>query len=179
MSKQLDIIGSTAYITIEGIENVPAKIDTGADSSAVWVSDVNVTKNNILEFKMFDKSSKYYTGKVCRRADFRIAVVRSSNGIAEIRYRTHLKLRLGNREIRGMFTLADRSKNRFPVLIGRRTLRHKFLVDVSKAPVENEIKHSRHEELIREFEFDPFTFHENYVKNDKPLTEGDDYENRI
>ena len=35
------------------------------------------------------------------------------------------------------------------------------------------------EDLIKEFEFNPFTFHENYVKNDKPLKEGDNYENRI
>ena len=29
------IIGSTEYVEIAGIKNIPAKIDTGADSSAI------------------------------------------------------------------------------------------------------------------------------------------------
>jgi hypothetical protein len=169
MSKSLDIIGSTTSVTIEGVKNIPAKIDTGAESSAIWVSDIDITRDGILEFKMFAPGSPYYTGRTCRLVDYHAVIVRSSVGGAEIRYRTNFKLHLGNRDIRAMFTLADRSKNRFPILIGRRTLRNKFLVYVSKTPISNELAKSAHADLLREFDFDPFTFHEKYVKNKAPI----------
>jgi len=43
-------------------KNVPAKIDTGADSSSVWVSNVRVDKKGILRFNLFGEGSPYYTG---------------------------------------------------------------------------------------------------------------------
>ena len=66
-SKELGIIGSSERITIAGIENVPAKIDTGADSSSVWASHIRVTRDGILKFRLFDEGSPYYTGRTLDR----------------------------------------------------------------------------------------------------------------
>ena len=41
MKTDLGIIGSTEYVEIAGIKKVPAKVDTGADSSAVWASNIS------------------------------------------------------------------------------------------------------------------------------------------
>ena len=41
------IIGSTEYVEIAGIKNIPAKIDTGADSSAIWASDINMEQDGL------------------------------------------------------------------------------------------------------------------------------------
>ena len=163
--KKLDLIGSTEYVEIAGIKNIPAKIDTGADSSAVWASDIDISKDGTLTFCLFDKSYKHYTGQKLARAksSYRVKIVRSSNGDEEIRYRTELPLKLGKRSIRAMFTLADRSRNNFPVLIGRKTLKGKFLVDVSKASVAK-ISNPQTPRLNRELEADPYSFHQRYVK---------------
>lgn len=128
------IIGSTEYVKILG-RTVPAKIDTGADSSAIWASDIKVTKDHLLKFKLFAPNSPFYTGKVIKRKDFKVSQVKSSNGQAEIRYRTSITAEINDKRIRILFTLSDRSQNQFPILIGRRTIKNKFFVDVSKRPV--------------------------------------------
>jgi len=62
-----------------------------------------------------------------------------------------------------MFTLADRSKNNFPVLIGRKTLKGKFLVDVSKMSVEKS-SNPKTPGLNRELAENPYEFHQKYLK---------------
>ena len=40
------IIGRDAFVALAGVaENVPAKVDTGADTSAIWASDIFVDKD--------------------------------------------------------------------------------------------------------------------------------------
>lgn len=129
------IIGSNTFVDILSIRNVPAKIDTGADSSAICVSDIKITRDHILKFKLFTPNSPYYTGKVIKRKNFKVGKYTSSNGQFEIRYRATLPIKINGKRLRVLFNLADRSENKFPILIGRRTLKHKFIVDVSLSPI--------------------------------------------
>ncbi len=161
--EKLDIIGSTELVSVENFSNIPAKIDTGADSSSIWASDINVSKDGVLSFSLFGKKSPFYTGEKIERKDYRVLVVRSSNGDEEIRYRTELSLTLGGRQIKAMFTLAERSKNHFPILIGRRTLKNKFLVDVSLVRVKK-TRNPKTKGLNKELQENPFKFHQKYVK---------------
>ena len=160
---ELDTIGSTELVSIENCSNVPAKIDTGADSSSIWASNIDVSKDGVLSFSLFGEGSKFYTGEKIERTNFCALVVRSSNGEEEIRYRTELSLKLGSRTIKAMFTLADRSKNHFPILIGRRTLKNKFLVDVSRRAVEKRTN-PKTPSLNKELKENPFKFHKKYIK---------------
>ena len=125
------IIGTNTSVDFIGYaENVPAKVDTGADSTAVWASNIYVDKKGILHFTLFGPESDFYTGDELVREDFSAAHVRSSNGDSEVRFRTHFSIRIGGRRMKVLCNLSDRSRNAFPVLIGRRTLHGKFLVDV-------------------------------------------------
>jgi len=159
----LPVLGSTEYVSVASISRVPAKIDTGADSSAIWASALDVSKSGVLSFCLFGPSSEFYTGERLETRDYRVKVVRSSNGDEEIRYRVELPLTLGGRTIRANFTLADRSKNNFPILIGRRTLKGKFLVDVSSASVKK-TPNPRSVGLNQELAADPYEFHQKYLK---------------
>lgn len=145
---------------------VPAKIDTGADTSSVWVSNIRVDKNGVLRFTLFGENSSYYTGKTIKREHYKIGVVRSASGHEQVRYRTQLSLRLGGKRIRAMFNLSDRSKNKFPVLIGRRTLSGKFVVDVSQARYADTEKvfEAESRELNTELEKDPYLFYRNHYR---------------
>ncbi|MBQ3294686.1 ATP-dependent zinc protease [Candidatus Saccharibacteria bacterium] len=163
--KNLEIIGSTEYVSVEDIANIPAKTDTGADSSSIWASHIDVDKEGTLSFQLFDESSPLYTGKTITRPkdDYKVKIVRSGHGDERIRYRTELLLEVNGRTIHAMFTLADRSKNNFPVLIGRRTLKGKFLVDVSRMDVKKQ-SNPKTPKLNAELEKNPYAFHQKYGK---------------
>jgi len=62
-----------------------------------------------------------------------------------------------------MFNLSDRSQNKFPVLIGRRTLSGKFIVDVSKGKYTDPEK-SVTRELNGKLLEDPYTFYKKHYK---------------
>lgn len=164
--RNLDIIGANTLVTIKGRSEVPAKIDTGADSSAIWASDIKVTKEGILKFKLFGEGSPFYTGKVIKRRDFKVTMVKSSNGTSQVRYQAPLSVKIGERKIRALFNLSDRSEGKFPILIGRKSIKNKFLVDVSEVkikPPKKEIRNSLRAELAK----DPKKFHEKYYKKAK------------
>ncbi len=116
------------------LKGIAAKVDTGADSSAIWASDISDV-NGVLSFKLFDKKSPNYTGEVITTRDFQIISIKNSFGVAEYRYKIKLPVLVEGRKIHVRFTLADRSRSAYPILIGRRTLQGKFLVDVSHDPV--------------------------------------------
>ncbi len=161
--KDLNIIGSTEYVEISGIQNVPAKIDTGADTSSVWASNIEMGKDGTLSFVLFSEQSPLYTGEVFTTNDYRVKTIRSSNGSEQIRYRVKLPVVIGGESFDTTFTLANRSRNNFPVLIGRRTLDGHFLVDVSKASV---MRHSNPHtpQLNKELAKNPYEFHQKYLK---------------
>jgi glutathione synthase/RimK-type ligase-like ATP-grasp enzyme len=117
----------------EGIKGVPAKVDTGADSSSIWASAISET-DNILSFQLFGINSPFYTGKTVETTDYSVISVKNSFGQTEFRYKTKLRVTIAGRTIKANFTLANRENNRYPVLIGRRTLSGKFVVDVTKRP---------------------------------------------
>lgn len=159
-----NIIGSTEYVEIAGIKNIPAKIDTGADSSAVWASDINMQKDGKLVFFLFDPKSPHYNGKPLEFISYKAKAVRSAHGDTQIRYQVKLPIRIGDKTFETNFTLANRSRNSFPVLIGRHTIDDgDFLVDVSKSTVSRQ-KKAFTNHLNRELEEDPYKFHQKYIK---------------
>lgn len=161
-----EIIGSNTLVDVLNHKNIPAKIDTGADSSAIWASDIDVTKDNTLEFKLFGPNSPFYDGKTIKRQDFRAVVTRSSHGDEKIFYRTHLSIKIKGHKIKVLFTLANRGNNNFPVLIGRRTINNKFLVDVSQSEILVK-KNPATRHLNKKLKENPYLFHQEYIKNKK------------
>lgn len=159
-----EIIGSNAFISVMGIKKVPAKIDTGADSSAIWASDFEIDENGVLKFKLFGPKSKFYTGEVIERENYEVVVTRSSHGEEKLFYRTHITIKLGSHKIRTLMTLANREKNNFPVLIGKRTIKNRYTVDVSKSKIKV-AKNPRTVTLSKELKQDPRKFHQKYFKN--------------
>lgn len=157
-TKPLTIIGRNALITVAGIPNVPAKVDTGADSSSIWASNITINPENQLEFHLFSPLSQFYTGQVVKTTDFSVQRVRSSTGHVTVRYRVKLPVVIAGRKLRASFTLYDRSSNNFPILIGRRLLNRHFLVDVSRADLKDVPKFDN-SDIIAQLEADPQAFH--------------------
>lgn len=160
--KSKPLIGATEYVDFgRRAVGVPAKIDTGADSSAVWASKIRVDEDGVLKFALFGEGSPFYNGKIFKRTDFSVAKVRSATGHEQIRYRTHFTVKIAGKRIKMLMNLSDRSKNAFPVLIGRRSISKKFLVDVSKKNVKIK-KVFNQKELNEELAQNPHQFHQKY-----------------
>lgn len=163
MKANLPIIGKNELVKIGGRVDVPAKIDTGADSSSVWATNVKIKKDGTLTFCLFGEGSPFYNGKIFKRTDYKVVVVRSATGEEQIRYRTHFPVTIAGKTIRTLFNLSDRSKNNYPILIGRRSISNKFLVDVSKSTIDYP-KNPKTNSLNAELRADPHAFYRKYSK---------------
>lgn len=119
---------------------VPAKIDTGAYRSSVWASDIyEDKKKGVLTFRLLGPKYEQYSGKECSTKVFEVVEVENSFGQKENRYSVYLRVKLGSKTVKSNFTLADRSVKTYPVLISRKLLKGRYLVDVSEGePLEDE-----------------------------------------
>lgn len=111
------------------LQSLHARIDTGAQTSAIWASSARV-EDGMLAVIFLGPEHPQYTGEVVYFSDYSDTMVASSNGHAEHRYKIRTVIRIAGRRIRARLTLADRSTQTYPVLIGRNVLKGKFVVDV-------------------------------------------------
>lgn len=133
------IIGRSEVLTFvgSGAINVPAKTDTGAYRSAVHASNIAVDGNDILSFDLLGGHP------VCDAMAHRVVAeeykkvwVANSFGEREERFEVKLKVKLGPKIFHARFTLADRSKKIYPILLGRKLLNHRFLVDSAETSLD-------------------------------------------
>jgi hypothetical protein len=122
----------------EEYDVVPAKIDTGAYSSSVWASNIREEKDELV-FELFGKGHINYTGKEIRTSRYQVVTIENSFGKSEKRYGVQLRVRFCGKKVTTFFTLADRSKKIYPVLVGRKLLKGRYLVDVAQGhPIADE-----------------------------------------
>lgn len=132
---KMDIVGRAEIIQLIdfGKLEVVAKIDTGADISSLGVSDIIETADGALSFKLFHQGHPLYTGVTITLEPGQFSRTRIANsfGHREIRYVIKLRIKLAGRIVRTTFSLADRSEKLYQILLGRRLLKNKFVVDVA------------------------------------------------
>lgn len=128
------VIGDKELISILDLElyDLDAKIDTGADSNALHCDDIFVDSQNIVHFKLLDKVHPAYHGKKMAIPLYKMKKVRSSNGEFQERASIRVKVEFFGKKYMTVISLADRSDMKFPMLIGKKFLANKFLVDVSQ-----------------------------------------------
>jgi hypothetical protein len=163
LSSDMTVVGRTskASFPAEGIRDVPVKIDTGADTSSIWASELHIDDSGTLHYVLFAKKSPYYSGIVHTTNSFEVAIIRSSNGTVQVRYQVMLTIVLAGKKVKGTFTLADRSANTYPVLVGCRLLNKKFVVDVSKGYKKKQ-KTGIKDRINMELKKDPVAFFKKY-----------------
>ncbi|HET9174092.1 MAG TPA: RimK/LysX family protein [Candidatus Saccharimonadales bacterium] len=132
-NKPLAIIGRAELVQFPelDIHDVPARVDTGAKTSAIWASGI-IASHGTLQCVLFGPDSPLYTGQVLTFDTYEVRTIASSIGEAEQRYVVKLLVRVKGRLIRASFSLANRSEQAYPMLIGRNILRGKFMVDVKQ-----------------------------------------------
>jgi hypothetical protein len=129
----LVVLGKYELVQIPelGKKDVKAKVDSGAKTCSIHASNIRVRKKNgvsVLECFLLGDHSKKVSFE-----NFSTRIVKSSNGISQTRYAVKLKAKVFRRTYMTEFTLSNRTSMRFPILLGRRFLRKRYLIDVSKA----------------------------------------------
>ena len=130
----MKVIGKIDYIDLPefGMENLAAKIDTGANRSSIHCSSIEhhlVDGQDSISFEipMIDGGKNIFHSN-----DFFKKKIRSSSGHVENRYVIKTVVILFGRSIKTSFSLTDRTEMKFPVLLGRKLLNSRFIVDVSQ-----------------------------------------------
>jgi len=116
------------------LNNLEAKIDTGAYTAALHCSEIWTEESNgitELLFKLLDDSHPNYKENIFRFKTFGKRKIKNSSGIFESRYTIKTPVKIGRKKIQASISLTDRGGMKYPVLIGRKLLNKRFLVDVS------------------------------------------------
>jgi len=130
------IIGRKEKISLPklGLKLVWAKIDTGAYTSSIHAEQIREEEyqgKKVLAFQVLLPGHPSFTGKTVRFENYREKKVKNSFGHAETRYLIETKIRLAGETYPAEFTLSDRSSMKNSILLGRKLLRNRFLVDVT------------------------------------------------
>lgn len=136
--KPIRVIGRREFVDLPllNIKNTEAKIDTGAFSSAIHCEEIAVIEEKGVSYLTFSLPAEYYPGNKTQRhkiEKFSSKKIKNSFGEAEERYVIRTRIRIGRKLILADFSLSDRKSMRYPILIGRKAIKGKFIIDVKQA----------------------------------------------
>ncbi|MBA3679873.1 MAG: ATP-dependent zinc protease [Bacteroidetes bacterium] len=129
---KLRLIGRREFVDFPllGVFNIEAKIDTGAYTSSIHCEEIFTKIEN-------EKTVLYFTvvndgHKMQRFEDFSQKKIKNSFGEMEERYIIKTVVKIGKKKIASTVSLSDRGNMRYPVLIGRRLVKGKFIIDANQ-----------------------------------------------
>jgi len=123
--------------------DLPCKIDTGAETSAIHCHRVRLIEVNgveMISFRLLDPSHEAYNDHEYRTTRFKERKIKSSFGNTEYRYSIKCKVTIFGETFTAEFTLADRVRMKYPILLGKRLLKNRYIVDVSKVDLSYHLK---------------------------------------
>lgn len=113
-----------------GLHAMPAKIDTGARTSSLHSEVLDEFERDGQKMVRFAVDfEQQHVRQVCEAVHVDVRGITSSNGETQYRYVIKTPLKLGDVEFRAEISLANRADMKFPMLIGRSSLRRRFVVD--------------------------------------------------
>lgn len=135
------IVGRKELISILDLNlyDLDAKVDTGADSNALHCDNI-VIEDDVVHFCLLDEVHEAYHGKRMSMPIYKIKKVKSSNGEVQERPSIKVSVEFFGKKYKSVISLTNRADMKFPMLIGRRFLNKRFLVDVSEEYLTKEVK---------------------------------------
>lgn len=132
--KDKAIVGTIESISILDLElyDLDVKIDTGADSNSLHCDDIYVDEDKNVHFRLLDEVHPSYHGRKIVLPLYKMKRVKSSNGKSEKRPSVKVKVDFFGKKYMTVISLTNRDNMKYPMLIGKRFLENRFLVDISK-----------------------------------------------
>ena len=132
----VQIFGWREHISIQGVEGkLMAKLDTGALTSSVHAEEKELFERDGKKWVRFIVTDPTVAKPVRTRIEaplVRIARIKEPGGESVAREVVRLSFQIGERKLRGEFTLNNRNNMLAPVLIGRNTIKDLGWVDPSR-----------------------------------------------
>ena len=132
----VQVYGWREEIFLDGIESgIDAKLDTGAYTSSIHAEEKELFERDGKKWLKFivTEPRKKDSPRVRIEAPLvRIARIKEPGGESETREVVRLAFKIGDRKLRGDFTLNDRSNMLSAILIGRTTIRELGWIDPSR-----------------------------------------------
>lgn len=135
------IIGRSETIELPDflLSDIPAKTDTGAYRSAIHAENVQektVGGKKVLCFSLLLNHPAYVYSRDLEVSEYKQVEIENSFSVSETRYVVDFRVKLAGKVFRTSFTLANRSKKTYPILMGRDLLNQRFLVDSARSNID-------------------------------------------
>lgn len=136
--RELPRVGWREWVALPslGIQRIKAKVDTGARSSSLHVTDLEEFREGGRTWVRFTVHPAQRSTREARPVQLPLAdrrSVRPSSGTAQVRPVVELELQVGALRFPCEVTLARRDRMGFRMLLGRTALRGRFLVDPGRS----------------------------------------------
>lgn len=136
--KELKIIGWREWIALPdlGIDAIKAKVDSGARTSSLHAFDMEIYKkgkNQFVKFMIHPDQRSGKNEKQCKAKILEFRKIKSSNGQTEMRPVILTTVELLGEVWEVEMTLTNRDEMGFRMLLGRESIRKKFLIDTGKS----------------------------------------------
>lgn len=115
---------------------IKAKVDTGARTSALHVTGLKITKKGKYEYASFVIHPKQDSSQPAIKCEKRILEkrnIKSSSGHISLRPVIEVEIKMGEHIFKTEITLVNRDLMGFRMLLGRKTLKGMFVVNVARS----------------------------------------------
>ena len=127
------LIGRTDIVDFPKLElfEIAIKVDSGAYTSSFHCHHIEI-ENEILKCQFLDPKHEKYHEKYFYFKEFIQKNVKSSNGVTESRFIVKTEIFIFNEIHNIELSLTERGSMMYPVLLGRKFLSKKFIIDTAK-----------------------------------------------
>ena len=125
------------------LSEIDLKIDSGAYTSSIHCSNINkITVNGVslIQFTLLDPEHSFYNNKEFTFKNYASKIVKSSNGVSEMRFMILTEIFIFNKNFPIYLTLSERKDMKFPILLGRKFLNKKFVIDTTMKNLSHKLK---------------------------------------
>jgi len=125
------------------LSDIDVKIDSGAYTSSIHcatINEITVKGKSVIQFTLLDPDHAFYNNKEFSFRNYSSKIIKSSNGISEMRFMILTEIYIFNQSFPIYLTLSERKDMKFPILLGRKFLNKKFVIDTAHKNLSHKLK---------------------------------------
>ena len=125
------------------LSNINIKVDTGAYTSTIHshhIKEIVIDGEKHIEFQLLDPTHSKYRDEIFKTKRYKKKRVKNSFGKSEQRFVVETIIVIFEEEYPIELSLSERSDMKYPILIGRKLLNKRFIVDTSKQNLSFKLK---------------------------------------